>query len=143
MRSILQFTDYHVTEINYKFDPFEDIEEVALKPAFTFGLDFADDEKNNALITLGIEIGDPDFEGNYFYVKCEIKGEFTIHSDDEELTEAEKIDFYKINGVSILYPYLRSLVSDVSSKGSETPIILPTMNVAKMIADYEAAQSEN
>ncbi|MDV2631156.1 MULTISPECIES: protein-export chaperone SecB [Bacillus] len=142
MRSILQFTDYHVTDIEYKFDPWGEPDGEYLLPTFSFGLDFADEEKNKALITLGIEMGDPELEKNFFFVKCLIKGEFCIESD-EELTEQEKLGFYKINGVSILYPYLRSLISEVSSKGNETPIILPTMNIAEMIADQEAAESEN
>lgn len=43
----------------------------------------------------------------------------------------------KVNGVTILFPYLRSLVSDLTSKGSEPPIILPTINVAEMVKDIK------
>lgn len=65
MRSILQFTDYHVTDIEYKFDPWGEPDGEYLLPTFSFGLDFADEEKNKALITLGIEMGDPELEKNF------------------------------------------------------------------------------
>jgi len=31
-----------------------------------------------------------------------------------------------------LFPYLRSIVSDITSKGSDTPIILPTINIVAL-----------
>jgi preprotein translocase subunit SecB len=64
-------------------------------------------------------------------------GYFEIIIKDKELAEQKIINYYKVNGVAILFPYLRSLISDMTSKGSETPIILPTINVAAMLKDVE------
>ncbi|WP_162106043.1 protein-export chaperone SecB [Bacillus subtilis] len=72
---------------------------------------------------------------NSFYLNCKVQGHFIFNND--EFPEEEKVKFFKVNGVSILFPYLRSLVSDLTSKGSEQPVILPTMNVAQMIKDQE------
>ncbi|HDV6065568.1 TPA: protein-export chaperone SecB, partial [Staphylococcus pseudintermedius] len=39
--------------------------------------------------------------------------------------------------IAILFPYLRSLISDVTSKGSRAPIILPPINVHEFLDNAE------
>lgn len=136
MKAVLQFIDYHVTNIEYLYDPSFIEDEADLKPDFSFELEFADENKEQANLQLGIELGDRNLEKNSIYVNCKVKGEFIIEAANE-LDEGDKIDYYRINGVAILYPYLRSLVSDVTGKGSEQAVILPTMNIIKMIQDQE------
>lgn len=46
--------------------------------------------------------------------------------------ESEGIDL-SANAVAILFPYVRSLISDLTSKGSDDPIILPPINVNSML----------
>lgn len=135
MKSFFQFDDYNVIDVNYKFNSKFNGDEALISPAFDLQLNFENEERNEADLTLGIEIGDKELESNSFYLNCKVQGHFIFNNDKYE--DDEKLKFFKINGVSILYPYLRSLVSDITSKGSEQPLILPTMNVAKMIEDQE------
>ena len=39
---------------------------------------------------------------------------------------------WETNAIAIMFPYLRSMVSMITSSSGREPIILPTMNVAKL-----------
>jgi preprotein translocase subunit SecB len=95
------------------------------------------DNIKEAVIGLGIEFGDINTKEVPIYVKVRIIGVFVIEVLDQDITDEQIVSFYKVNGVTILFPYLRSLVSDLTSKGSEPPIILPTINVAEMVKDIK------
>ncbi|CDC43677.1 uncharacterized protein BN661_01605 [Firmicutes bacterium CAG:449] len=47
-------------------------------------------------------------------------------------TEAEKLDFMKINAISIVFPYLRSCLSVTMSSLMLQPIILPVVNILEL-----------
>ncbi|HDX9579804.1 TPA: protein-export chaperone SecB [Bacillus pseudomycoides] len=46
-----------------------------------------------------------------------------------------------MNAITILYSYLRSVVSEITSKGTSSSIILPTMNIAAMFNQYNRSSS--
>jgi len=87
------------------------------------------------MIGLGVELGDESLATKPVYVKANIIGLFHIESD--ELSDEQKEVFFKVNGVAILFPYLRGLVSELTSKGSMNPIILPTMNITVLLAELD------
>ena len=41
----------------------------------------------------------------------------------------------EVNGTAILFPYLRSIITTITSSMGIQPIILPTMNIVKMIKE--------
>lgn len=135
MRAALQFKNYHVLETVYKFNPFFSGEEKFEEPKLLFKLDVEPDTLKQAIIGLGVEIGEKSLKHTPYYLTAKIMGIFEI--ENEGLSEKQILSYYKLNGVAILFPYLRSLVSDLSSKGNEAPIILPTVNVAAMIKEVE------
>lgn len=137
MEAILKFEDYHVLNTQYILNPFfDEDDEQSLNPVFDLSIDFPDEGKNNlAFIKLGVSIGDEDLLNNSFFVSATILGIFTLNIPEENKDDEETIinQFYKINAVAILFPYLRSLISDLTSKGSETPVIIPTINVVELM----------
>jgi preprotein translocase subunit SecB len=136
MKAVMQFKDYHVLETFYKSNPNFDGEETKLSPNIHYDLRFQNDSLQSAEIDLSVSLGDENLEKNSFFVKAKIRGHFIIQGDI--LKEPEKvIRFYKENGLAILFPYIRSLISDLTSKGSEIPIILPTINIVEMIRRKE------
>lgn len=139
MSAVLQFRDYHVIESHYKFNPFprETEENTSITPKIFYKLETNPNSIEDAIIFLGIELGDPLLNNPNFYVKVRIAGRFEIHQKPEQMTEKEILDLYKVNAIAILFPYLRAIVSDISSKGSEGPIILPTMNIVAMIEENQ------
>ncbi|SEJ82432.1 preprotein translocase subunit SecB [Bhargavaea ginsengi] len=136
MKAALQFAHYHVVETIYKnglLEPDPDFTD----PKFSFKLSLDKDNINHAVVWLSVELGNPSDE---HYVKAVIAGFFRFNS--EVITEeTEIISYYEINAASILFPYLRSLVSDLTSKGESKPVILPTINVHEMMQNSQQADS--
>ncbi|ARC63911.1 protein-export chaperone SecB [Bacillus licheniformis] len=130
MKAVMQFIDYKVLETRFKLNPAIESEE-DLEP--TFGFQFKEFEENKALIKVSIELGDIEVSETSMYVFAEIAGIFQIESE-EEIDEVLKKELFQVNSVAILYPYLRSLVSDLSSKGSNEGILLPTVNVRQLMS---------
>lgn len=138
MKAVLQFKDFHVLETIYKNNPFITVEDdINLQPNIFYKLDVNPENIRQAIVRLGIELGDSKLKEINFYVKVIIAGLFDIVSDIKNLNEEQILHFYRVNAVAILFPYLRSIVSDLTGKGSEAPIILPTMNIAAMINENE------
>lgn len=50
----------------------------------------------------------------------------------------EDILQYQANAIAILYPYVRALVSTYTANSNVTPLILPTINVNKMLKEKKA-----
>ncbi|MEH6888453.1 protein-export chaperone SecB [Bacillus sp. JJ864] len=128
MLAKLQFKDYHVMNMSYKFNPYN-AEEENLSPDFSYNIQKNSEDPKQAIVSLTFHIGDETLEDSSIYVSVTIAGEFEVFDEDDE----EQIDMlYKVNAIAILYPYLRSIVSEITSKGTSSPIILPTMNIAAM-----------
>src|SRR5690242_5025445 len=108
MNAILQFRDYHVLETTYKNNPYQTIEENAPQhPNIFFKLDVNPDNIHQAIVGLGIELGDNNLNETNFYLKVRISGLFEILAEIDEISEEQIFNFYKVNAVAILFPYLR------------------------------------
>ncbi|HEY2419860.1 MAG TPA: protein-export chaperone SecB [Neobacillus sp.] len=146
MNAVLQFKDFHVIESHYRFNPYpteSNGDTYKTTPRIFYKLETNSRNIEESIIYLGIELGDSSLKSPNFYVKVRIAGFFEIHQRPKEMTEEDILGFYKVNAVAILFPYLRSIVSDISSKGSESPIILPTMNIFSMIEENEFKEIPN
>jgi hypothetical protein len=93
MKASLQFKEYHVIESVYKFNPFFENEDIIETPNLFFNVNVAPD-KCEAVIKLGIELGDYNCKKSSLYIKAEIMGLFVIQGASE-LTEDEIMSFYK------------------------------------------------
>jgi preprotein translocase subunit SecB len=93
-----------------------------------------DDQEFN--IIMGVKIDDSEEEESSlpFTAEVIIRGFYTVNLEDASDNSIEDLHTFKlINGSAILYPYLRSVLTDISSKSSHNPIILPTINFTKFI----------
>lgn len=64
-----------------------------------------------------------------FRMTVEVEGYFESNFDQQE----DKISQYGKNAVAILFPYVRALVSSFTSNANVTPLILPTVNVNRLL----------
>lgn len=72
-----------------------------------------------------------DTEKEYpFKMKVAIRGFFEIENNNENIN-------FEPNAIAILYPYIRSIVSTYTSSANVMPLILPVINVNKMLQDKE------
>lgn len=125
--SILKFEGYIVNEVYFKKnEKFKNNNEGT--PIDIQILPKVNIKKDNMNIILNTEIFTNAIEKNYpFEMKVRITGKFIIK---EELAQR----FVK-NAIAILYPYVRALISTYTASANINPLILPAINVNKLIED--------
>ena len=129
MKAQLSFIKYEVEEIIYKVNTLNEVEEEPLNPELICNIMHPKDDNSKFIVKLGLEFGDNSLKKTNSYLKCIIIGVFEKEIDTKfDLTP---------NAIAILFPYLRSLISDVTSKGSKNPIILPPINVHEFLDNAE------
>lgn len=128
-QTILKFKGFMVEKMEYLKNKKVTLEdEVFLSPDILFKLAMNKD-KTKANIYIGIKLGS---EKNLpFIVEAIVRGDFEI--TNSELEEEEIKKFYLQNGTAILFPYVRSIITDLTSKSNHNPIILPTINFHSLV----------
>lgn len=125
--SKLKFVDYFVSNLKYSInDDFDDENTVKLKINIIPNFKLEDD---NILIVeltcLLFEKG----EEYPFYLELTLVGTFEFNNS----TEKEIENYKKVNTVSILFPYVRAIISNITTLMNVNPVILPTINVVNLI----------
>lgn len=90
------------------------------------------EEKDNYTVTLTLKITSNDNPG--FYILIRIVGDFEVCNCEDEMF---KNDLIKKNTVSIMFPYVRSELTLLTTHPGFSPIQLPPINVNKLISDME------
>jgi preprotein translocase subunit SecB len=131
IQSVLRFLNYVVNSIEfYTNDTFNEDEPVGIDFNIERAIDYSDD--NTIYVTLKVRIFDHAAEKNYpFSMNLSLTGIFEVG----EVTAEEKSQLAEGNAVAILFPYLRSIVSTYSANANVAPLILPPINVLKLIED--------
>lgn len=132
MKAMLQFNKFKVLEMVYRCNFTTNFDE-KISPVFSVEIGLNEENVREAIVQLGVEIGEQS-EGDYLSVV--IAGFFSFESD-EKVEDDIICRYYELNGTAILFPYLRSVVSDLTSKGGDSPIILPTINIPSLLDSKE------
>jgi preprotein translocase subunit SecB len=128
--SSLRFNNFSIDNMdfkrNYGFQPA--VEEISLE----FGLNaqaLISEEQDEAVIILTCKIFEEEFkhETAPFYLELSMRGYFDCQGVD--------IDSFKFNGMAILLPYLRSVITSFTSQSGISPVILPPINVYKVFGE--------
>lgn len=129
----LIFDDYYLEEASYKKNKDWSSENtVNLSTTFTCEIDIRNSFE--ADVSLFAKIGDVETGGAPFEVNARIVGKFKYNEEDSDEIAFES--YLSENAIAILFPYLRGVVSDISSKSNEFPtIVLPVVNVVKLLSD--------
>jgi len=129
----LIFHDYVVDEIIYKNNAkFNlDTDEVELIPKFASKITIKNDM---AVVSLKSYIKAHDDLPYSFSVR--IIGFFHYNVEEADNIDFEK--YLKINSIAILFPYIRSLVSDITGKSNIYPnYIIQVFNIAEMLSEND------
>ncbi|WP_438316567.1 protein-export chaperone SecB [Sporosarcina sp. FA9] len=132
MNALLQFKKFKVLEMVYKSSFLTNFDET-VSPTFGVEIGLNEDNNRQAIVHLSVEIGDQSEDD---YLKVVIAGFFAFETD-EDVKDDIIYNYYELNGTAILFPYLRSIVSDLTSKGEDSPIILPTINILALLKSKE------
>lgn len=121
---MINFKGYRIVNIDYKLlDSIEEFESTSKEFMDLSAFVGLTDDKKEAHIKVTCILNDFD---NLRKVTIEIVGIFEIFVKSEE---EEKIkNLLAVNGVAILFPYVRAAMSVVSSLDNENAILLPTIN---------------
>ena len=92
------------------------------------------EDKKKGKVAISAEYTDVD---SIKMVSATINGYFEIN------VEADGENYLATNGVAILFPYLRSAISMISTLDSDDAIVIPTYNVLNLLDNYEETQSPN
>lgn len=112
----ISFQAYRIEKFNYlKLDdnqPVKNKFQVNVTPGMS-------DDKKQAIIRVNVQ-----FSAKNVDIDIIVNGYFNL--EDGESSDFEK--YLVINGTAILFPYIRSMVSMLTSLDNERAIILPTIN---------------
>lgn len=123
---VIKFESYNIDKFIYSHNPIEDMDfkedfNLDIKPSLA-------DDLSSALLTVEAKIKAKD---KYIFIR--LQAFFGIGQQLKEEAIQENIErFLVINGTAIVFPYLRSTISMLSSLDSEDVIILPTINTTTL-----------
>lgn len=125
-QEIIRFEGYNIREIEYRVikEPIDD--ESGEKKENTIEIDVEagiNSDKTQASILLIAIVKDVQQSRE---IKCSVQGDFSIL--DESLSEEQITKFLGRNAVSIIFPYVRTCISMISSLDSSQAIVLPLIN---------------
>lgn len=89
-----------------------------------------DQDEDLSLVTLEYSGRKP---GEYI-VTVRLTGYFEIEG---EVPEEERRSFLQVNGVAIMFPYLRAELSLITAQPETTPLVMPPYNINAMLAQAE------
>ncbi len=128
-KSMLIFQKYVVDKVIFERNNDFDFSQ---KAKIEFSINKKTDKtENKMIVNLNTKIFENAKENNYpFEMEVSITGFFEIENDSKE------IDF-EPNAIAILYPYIRAIVSTYTASANVSSLILPVINVNKLIEDQE------
>lgn len=130
VKSSLIFQDYVVNDVEFKLNKEFKEEPITINFNISKNVVFNEKEPTIAYVTINTVVFENAEENNYpFSLKVSIEGKFEV----KEASKEEKEYLVNINAVAILFPYVRSLISTYTANANVPPLILPPINVTKMI----------
>ena len=123
---VIYLDGYTIDEISY--NTVDDKESLVNRgvPEFSFEFGLTQDLKN-AIVRMTVELQQENRE-----IVVKMSGNFSIPDSD---LPTEDIKMYVAqNGSAMLYPYLRSIVSVITTLDSPTAVVLPTLNMIEELS---------
>lgn len=121
-KPVISFEKYEI--LNIKYEKIEDDRPLDRDINTQVSIGYTDDFEAGK-VEIEVNITDPDL---IRLIKVTVRGLFTISNG---LTEEEVKVYLSQNGTAIIYPYVRSIVSMISTLDSESAIVLPTINTVQ------------
>lgn len=128
--AVINFLDYQLTglkyEKNYDFLERED-GNVGYEPVFNYSVANTDYEKNLYEVKVSVGINATEFP---FVVSVDLVAQFNFDSENPD----DNFEDFLPNALAIVFPYLRSAVSQLSLMSNEySALQFPTVNLYQLI----------
>ena len=131
MEPVLQFEGYQIEKIIYEKN-IETSDENNINVEVSTG---RNSERDKGKVELSINVLESNENRK---LEISLVGFFTFSNVDDD----KKTEILAINGTAILYPYIRSVASMVTSQDSSPAIILPTVNTINFLKN-KSSNEEN
>lgn len=134
--SVLTFLEQRVEKVDFWLneDYVERDEDINVSMSFSKSIKRLA-EPDRALLNLELRIFDGTREKNYpFYLHVSVSGLFGLSS---MINSGEFDKLIKVNAVAILFPYVRSLVTNITASAGIRPLLLPLINVVAIFEEQE------
>lgn len=134
----LKFERYRVENLSFKQD--QDFrEDNNLSVSMGSNVEMTGDDSAIVSIICHLESEDENFE-----LSIRVSGDFVVEEDElkDNIPGVTNEVLLSRNSLSILFPYLRSAVSQVTSIGYHNPIVLPPINVLDFIQKSKEEEPE-
>lgn len=125
---VIDFKGYEIENLELK-KVNDDIDKASVKNDISCGIK---QNLKNAIVKIETTINDPE---NKRKVLVTLNGFFDL--DESIVNQQQALNYLSVNGVAILFPYVRSVVSMVTTLDSNSPIILPTVNTSEFNESLE------
>lgn len=126
--ALLKLNNYKVETLEYKLNPSFNQTDNQLQIPFAYSSQIIDVDDNNFTVQLAAKISNENFP---FEVSVTVSGDF-FSERWKELNTKKDVEL-TVN--QILFPYVRALISNITSAAGVNPIILPIINVAELLKD--------
>lgn len=136
--STFKFLNYHICDMNFKLNQNNNPEiddDTDLDMEFEVVVGRKKNCPEQIKLSVIVEVFKDYIEkGAPFNLQFTIDGYFEI---EKGMTEKELAQFCKSSGVPVLFPYIRSAVTDITKVVNVDPLILPLINVRKIVEEPE------
>lgn len=129
IKSFLQFRKYIIENIEFAYNLEFNDDESELD--FSIDKEFIPLEEKAFVLKLIMEVFPAKERKIYpFNLKVSMSGFFNYEGDIN-------VEQYLPNAAAIMYPYMRSIVTAITSNANVTPLILPTINTQNLFKEKE------
>ncbi|RAK08991.1 protein translocase subunit secB [Halanaerobium saccharolyticum] len=135
-KSQLNFVNYKIDELVFTDNENFESEKVKIDMQFNKDIDYIEEvgSLDRVIVTLEADIFNDPIENNYpFNLYIKMTGFFELTTNDIK----GKDIIINRNTIAIMFPYLRSLVSTITANSQVPPLIIPTININKLLDSEE------
>ena len=133
INSKLEMLDMHFSKIECVWIKEQnDVGNVKLNARYAIDTNVADDNPYEVEKVLSVFISD---EKEHLSIEIKLNGRFKLECKDGEMDETTAQHLLNINTITIMMPYLRSEVSLVTAQPGLMPVMLPIVDVTKLIQE--------
>lgn len=117
-----QFIGYKFNKISIDYSnyPADNPIEISFNPHGTYS-------EEKSLFNLFFVFKASQVEGNKLFAEISCEGDFQF---PENLEFNEIPDYFYLNSIAILFPYIRAFISIITIQTNQAPFILPTLNLS-------------
>ncbi len=138
--SKISFNNYVVEKIDFRINhDFQEYEKIQLDMKFNSKID-VNMEEHSSVISLGCLVFNDYLNKNYpFQLLIQMRAFFDFEST---LPQEEVVKLLEVNGIAIVFPYLRALISNITINSGMPPLIIPTINISSMLNQKNETKQE-